>query len=188
MSQQIDTSRRRALQFLAGAGLLPMASSLARASTMSLAPDGGGSSSSAALVVDSVSFTPMAAPTLADAAAMATTSVRSSMVVKYADGSSKTFALGYETFFVTGDMVPDGAGARRLPAAITISTETRSRMPTASSSIPTARTAPVCSASTIRRFPALPAMPCSVWCSSNTPAAMPPAIRCTASFLRRSRY
>ena len=40
MSQQIDTSRRRALRFLAGAGLLPMASSLARASTMSLAPDG----------------------------------------------------------------------------------------------------------------------------------------------------
>ena len=114
MSQQIDTSRRRALQFLAGAGLLPMASSLARASTMSLAPDGGGSSSSAALVVDSVSFTPMAAPTLANAAAMATTSVRSSMVVKYADGSSKTFALGYETFFVTGDMVPDGAGGTTL--------------------------------------------------------------------------
>ena len=117
MSQQIDTGRRRALKLLGGAPLLPMASGFAGASTLMLAGCGGSSSSPAALVVDSVSFTSMAAPTLADAAAMATTSVGANMVVSYTNGTSKTFALGYEPYFITGDMVADGAGGTTLAGA-----------------------------------------------------------------------
>jgi hypothetical protein len=60
--------------------------------------------------VTSVSFTGMAAPTLTNAPEMATTSVASSLVAKYSDGTSQTYQLRYEAFFITGSQVPDGKG------------------------------------------------------------------------------
>ena len=62
----------------------------------------------------SASFTSMAAPTLATPAAMATTTVTSTMNLNFDDGSSKNYKLGYQPFFITGDLVPDGKGGKVL--------------------------------------------------------------------------
>jgi secreted PhoX family phosphatase len=103
------TSRRGALKFLAGIPMLPLGG---LASCSLLPACGGGSDSTAAYV--STAFSGMAAPTLANPAAMATTTVGSSMKVAFADGSSQTYALAYQPFFVTGDMVADGKGGTIL--------------------------------------------------------------------------
>lgn len=105
MTRVIDTTRRDALKVIAGAPLLPLATSLAGGTTFLFAMD-----SAAAAAIASATFVSMPAPSLADAAAMATTSVTSSMTVKYADGKEQTFALAYDPFFVTGAKVPDGKG------------------------------------------------------------------------------
>lgn len=102
-------SRRKTLQLLAGLPLLPLGAG-ASASGL-LAACGGGDSAPA---FKSASFTSMAAPTLADAAAMATTSVGSALKVRYADDSTQTFALAYQPFFITGDLVADGKGGKIL--------------------------------------------------------------------------
>ncbi len=118
MTRPIDPARRRTLKFLAGAPLLPLAGGLAGSSALMLAGCGGSSSSSTGSAgtptVSSVRFGSMAAPTLADPDAMATTSVASKLVVGYSDGSSTSFDLGYQTFFITGEMVPDGNGGTIL--------------------------------------------------------------------------
>ena len=64
--------------------------------------------------VTALRFDGMPAPTLDDAAAMATTTVRSSMVATFSDGRTQTFALGYQPFFLTGTPVPDGQGGTVL--------------------------------------------------------------------------
>jgi secreted PhoX family phosphatase len=102
-------SRRNILQFFAGAPLLPLASSLAGASV--LAACGGGSD---AATLSRVSFSSMAAPSLANAAAMATTTAGSVMSVTYSDASQLDFKLAYQPFFVTGDLVADGKGGKVL--------------------------------------------------------------------------
>ncbi|CAN5870734.1 DUF839 domain-containing protein [soil metagenome] len=102
-------TRRRLLQMLSGVPLLPLASYAGAASMLSAC--GGGDDGP---TIKSVSFTGMAAPTLANAAAMATTSVGSSMVATYSDNSTQTFALAYKPFFSTGDMVPNGSGGTIL--------------------------------------------------------------------------
>jgi hypothetical protein len=56
----------------------------------------------------------MTAPSLAAAAAMATTSVGSTMTVKLSDSSKLDFKLSYQPFFITGDMVPNGSGGTIL--------------------------------------------------------------------------
>ena len=56
----------------------------------------------------------MAAPTLANPAAMATTSVGSVMSVNFSDNSQVDFKLAYQPFFVTGDLVSDGKGGKIL--------------------------------------------------------------------------
>ena len=56
----------------------------------------------------------MAAPTLATPAAMATTSVGSTMRISYDNGSTVDFQLAYQPFFMTGDRVPDGKGGTIL--------------------------------------------------------------------------
>ncbi|GAA6121867.1 DUF839 domain-containing protein [Acidovorax sp. FG27] len=56
----------------------------------------------------------MAAPSLANPAAMATTSVGSTMSVKFSDDSVQNYQLAYQPFFVTGDMVADGKGGKIL--------------------------------------------------------------------------
>ena len=109
MSPFPDDSRRRLLKLLGGAPLLPLAGCAGAGGL--LGASGGGMPAAA---VTSVSFTSMAAPNLSNAAAMATTSVGSSLVARYRDGSQQTFALKYEPFFVTGDMLPDGKGGSLL--------------------------------------------------------------------------
>ena len=56
----------------------------------------------------------MAAPTLANAAAMATTTVGSVMTANFSDASKLDFKLAYQPFFVTGDLVADGNGGKML--------------------------------------------------------------------------
>ncbi|OTG84916.1 PhoX family protein [Acinetobacter sp. ANC 4648] len=59
-------------------------------------------------------FTPMDAPTLANAAAMATTTVASGLAVTWDDNTKTNYKLAYKTFFQTGDMVSDGKGGKVL--------------------------------------------------------------------------
>jgi secreted PhoX family phosphatase len=112
-----ETSRRRVLQMFAGVPMLPMAGTLSATSLM-LAGCGGGSDAVAAVPVpatlSSVTFSSMTAPTLADAAAMATTTVGSTMSVNFSDKSKVDFKLAYQPFFVTGDLVSDGKGGKTL--------------------------------------------------------------------------
>ncbi|MEC5212282.1 secreted PhoX family phosphatase [Polaromonas sp. CG_9.5] len=111
-------SRRRALQFFAGAPMLPLSSTFA--GSLLLAGCGGGDDVITPPVVtpaasySGVSFSSMPAPTLANPAAMATTSVGSVMTVNYSDSSTVDFKLAYQPFFVTGDMVSDGKGGQVL--------------------------------------------------------------------------
>lgn len=65
----------------------------------------------------SASFSPMAAPSLANPAAMATTSVGSALNVGFTDGSTRRYTLGYQPFFLTGTPVPDGQGGTVLAGA-----------------------------------------------------------------------
>ena len=97
-------SRRRLLQCLATAPMLPLGRS-----TLAAAPLHGGADNPAARFA-TASFTGMAAPTLAAPAAMATTSVGSTLEVAFSDDSRKRFALAYHPFFRDRRQ---GAGRRR---------------------------------------------------------------------------
>ncbi len=118
MSDQPQAGRRQALKFLAGAPLLP----LGAFSTASLLSACGGSSTAAtpatvtpvAANFVGAEFTAMPAPSLANAAAMATTTVGSTLSVNFSDNSSQTFKLAYQPFFLTGDLVPNGSGGTIL--------------------------------------------------------------------------
>ena len=97
--------------------MLPFSSTLA--GSFFLAGCGGGDDAVAAPIAPSatlsgVSFSSMSAPTLANAAAMATTTVGSVMSVNFSDSSKLDFKLAYQPFFVTGDMVSDGNGGKTL--------------------------------------------------------------------------
>ena len=85
----------------------------ATAATSFLTACGGGDDGTTASFV-SASFTSMAAPTLANAAAMATTTVGSTLNIKLSDDSVRSYQLAYQPFFVTGDMVSDGKGGTIL--------------------------------------------------------------------------
>ncbi|MBJ7554090.1 PhoX family protein [Marinomonas spartinae] len=102
MTQSVDNTRRRMLGFMAGAPLLPLAggifTSKAFADNITDSP------------LASVSFVPMAAPSLSNPAAMATTYINSAMQLKFEDGSSRLVKLDYHPFFISGDKVPDGQG------------------------------------------------------------------------------
>lgn len=105
--ETIDAGRRRTLMLLAGLPLLPLATSAAALLI-------GSDRAFASAAIASADFVGMSAPNLADAAAMATTAVSSSLAVKYTDGSTQNFKLAYEPFFVTGAQVPDGKGGKIL--------------------------------------------------------------------------
>lgn len=113
-SEPSSVSRRQALRLLSSVPLLPLASTGGVAALLSAC--GGGISAQPApkASLQSVGFTSMGAPALSDPAAMATTTVGSSMATTFSDGSSKTYKLGYEAFFVTGAQVPDGKGGTVL--------------------------------------------------------------------------
>ena len=105
MSNHSPLSRRDVLKFFAGAPLLPLAASSALLSACSVTAR----NANPAQYV-STTFTPMAAPTLADTAAMATTTVNAMLNVHYSDQSTQHYKLAYQPFFITGEQVPDGKG------------------------------------------------------------------------------
>ncbi len=104
MPRPHDASRRHALKTLVGVPLFPLAASplaasLAACSNMNGKPG-----------FVSGAFKAMAAPTLANPAAMATTTVGSGFVTTWSDGSTQEYALSYEKFFITGAKVANGSG------------------------------------------------------------------------------
>ena len=112
MTESPDPSRRRLVQLLAGAPLLPLATGSLAATLLSACA--ANEAATAAPKLLSVTFTGMAAPTLADPAQMATTTVASSLSATYADGKTQTYKLAYQPFFITGAMVADGNGGTVL--------------------------------------------------------------------------
>ncbi len=112
MTEMIDTSRRQALKLLAGLPMLPLATGTLASFAAGLADNTA--LAAPALRVGKTRFVGMAAPTLSNPAAMATTTVGSSLEVELADKSRYLFPLSYEPFFITGDMVPDGKGGKIL--------------------------------------------------------------------------
>ena len=104
MTQPPDLSRRRALQFISGTSLLPLASSPFLVTLTACAGNTG------KVALTSAVFKGMAAPNLGNPADMAKVSVASRLVAQYSDGSVRNFALSYEPFFITGRQVPDGKG------------------------------------------------------------------------------
>lgn len=109
MFDSTNASRRQALKFLAGVPMLPLGTSAAT-SLLAL----GTARAAAPAGFASATFSSMAAPSLADPAAMATTTVGSELTVALDDGSKQAFKLSYQPFFITGDMVPDGKGGQIL--------------------------------------------------------------------------
>ena len=104
MQRRTPNSRRRALQLLAGMPMLPLAHSLYGASPPAAAN----------ARISRARFTPMAAPSLANPAEMATTSVKGGLEVTLADGSRLAWKLAYQPLFITGDRVPDGRGGETI--------------------------------------------------------------------------
>ena len=107
-------SRRSVLKALGSAPMLPLASG---ALAVPLAACGGGGDAPAPVPAPApvanfvgAEFVGMAAPDLSAAAAMATTSVGSTLAVNYSDGTKDTFNLAYQPFFTTGDLVSNGSG------------------------------------------------------------------------------
>jgi secreted PhoX family phosphatase len=121
MNPTTDLSRRRLLRLLGATPMLPIGAGTVGAM---LAGCGGTDDSPVsaaplnpappAATLSSVSFGSMSAPTLVDAAAMATTSVGSTMTVSFSDSSKLDFKLSYKPFFITGDLVPNGTGGSIL--------------------------------------------------------------------------
>ncbi|MDO8249923.1 MAG: DUF839 domain-containing protein [Rhodoferax sp.] len=113
MSNLPQPSRRQALKFLASAPMLPLGVMSVSSLLSACATTGSASAPSVGNYL-STRFTPMAAPTLANPAAMATTSVASSLQVMHVDGTSQSYKLAYQPFFITGDKVADGQGGTVL--------------------------------------------------------------------------
>ncbi|WP_323144623.1 PhoX family protein [Massilia phyllosphaerae] len=117
MNANTDLSRRRLLRLLGATPMLPIGAGSVAAM---LSACGGGDDSPASttpptqttptVTLAGVSFSSMAAPSLADAAAMATTTVGSTMTVNFSDSSKLDFKLSYKPFFITGDAVSNGSG------------------------------------------------------------------------------
>ena len=120
-------SRRHALKLLGAAPMLP----LGGLAFLTACGGGGGGGTSFPIIPPapapspapapapavnfvSAEFTGMAAPTLAAAAKMATTTVESTLKVSFDNGSSTEYKLAYQPFFLTGDMVSDGKGGQIL--------------------------------------------------------------------------
>jgi secreted PhoX family phosphatase len=117
MNENLDPSRRRLLRMFGAAPMLPLASV---AGTSALLSACGGSDATAAAApapgatLGTVSFSATPAPTLTNAAAMATTNVASTMTVNFSDTSKLDYKLSYQPFFITGDLVADGNGGKVL--------------------------------------------------------------------------
>jgi secreted PhoX family phosphatase len=116
MNLNPDLSRRRLLRLMGATPMLPLGAGGVAALMAGCGGSDNGSpaATTPAVTLASVSFGSMTAPTLASAAAMATTSVGSTMTVNFSDSSKLDFKLSYQPFFITGDMVPNGSGGTIL--------------------------------------------------------------------------
>lgn len=115
-SNFVQDKRRALLKAAATAPLLPLAGSAVGATLLSACGSSGKGKATvpASAAYRATTFTNMAAPTLNNAQQMAATHTASQMLLHYADGKQAAFDLGYETFFMTGDWVPDGKGGKVL--------------------------------------------------------------------------
>jgi len=117
MNANTDLSRRSLLRLLGAAPMLPLGG--AGLSAL-LAGCGGSDDDAAAAPVQTaatlgmVQFNSMAAPSMANASAMATTTVASTMTAFFSDTSKVEYKLSYQPFFITGDMVSNGNGGTIL--------------------------------------------------------------------------
>ncbi|MCD0500031.1 DUF839 domain-containing protein [Achromobacter sp. MY14] len=102
--------RRRLLKMLGSAPLLP----LGGATLAGVLAGRHASAATQAPAFVSAEFISMPAPGLSDPAGMARTTVESAMELVFADGRRRRVQLGYEAFFMTGDLVPDGKGGTVL--------------------------------------------------------------------------
>jgi uncharacterized protein len=122
MTSTPELSRRRLLRLLGATPMLPLTGFAATSLLAGCGGDGGDDTPPVSTTppvapvatLTSVTFSSMDAPTLANAAAMATTTVGSTMTVNFSDSSKLDFKLSYKPFFITGDMVPNGAGGTVL--------------------------------------------------------------------------
>ena len=114
MSDLKNFSRRTALKMISSAPMLPLGAFASSALLSACASTGSTTASNTASNFLACSFTSMAAPSLSNAAAMATTTVASALQVTLKDNTTQTYKLAYQPFFITGDMVPDGKGGTIL--------------------------------------------------------------------------
>ncbi len=130
-AQAPSAQRRALLKWLAGTPMLPLGGALAATAltgcgggddgSVGAAPSAPASPAAPAapsVSMTSTSFVSMAAPDLSTPNAMATCTVGSQLKVGFSDGSTRTFKLGYQPFFLTGDKVPDGKGGTIVAGGI----------------------------------------------------------------------
>jgi uncharacterized protein len=103
------TNRRDLLKVFSAMPLLPLAGGL---SGFTLTACAGGDTPAAQLA--SASFIGMASLTMSDAAAMATTTVGSTLKATLTNGQVTDYKLAYQPFFITGAQVSDGKGGTLL--------------------------------------------------------------------------
>ena len=106
--------RRSVLKVLGSAPLLPLGAASVNSLLMGYANQASAATLKPVGGFVSASFTSMAAPNLSVPAQMATTYTDSVFNVTLADGKKLSYKLAYETFFTTGDWVPDGKGGKTL--------------------------------------------------------------------------
>jgi secreted PhoX family phosphatase len=120
MNAPTDLSRRRLLRLMGATPMLPLGAGGVAAflagcgGSDSPSSTAGGTSTVPTVTLSGVSFGAMNAPTLADPAAMAKTTVASTMTATFSDNSKVDFKLSYQPFFITGDLVPNGSGGTIL--------------------------------------------------------------------------
>ena len=106
--------RRSVLKVLGSAPLLPLGAASVNSLLMGYANQASAATLKPAGGFVSASFTSMAAPNLNVPAQMATTYTDSMFHVTLSDGKKQSYKLAYQTFFTTGDWVPDGKGGKTL--------------------------------------------------------------------------
>ena len=108
-------SRRDVLKWFAGIPFLPLGA-MATATTLAGCNDNNDSAVVKppinAAKLKSAKFTAMPAPSLSNAAAMATTTVASTLAVTWDDNTKTEYTLGYKAFFNTGIEVDNLTGGK----------------------------------------------------------------------------
>ena len=112
MTQAPSSNRRNLLKLATGMPMLPLAGSSVSALMLSACASTSTSNTSS---VVKTAFEGMPAPS--NAHDMATTAVASSLNVQFPTGKTASYKLDYQSFFITGSMVPNGDGGHVLAGA-----------------------------------------------------------------------